>query len=144
MGKIQNIITAGDKILYNAPLRLIDGAKTAELLIYAALVELFKDVEITGGVLSSTPKAEEFLASLDYRIFQALRKSGYGDSVKQFIGSFDQITDNVKDLHSALGNGDITSKALNEIKRIESANAVDNLTEKGLYKDVIAPIRNDL
>jgi len=144
MPTIEQIIKSGDGILLNGPLALLDSTKAIELLIYKALLELFDNVDITNGKLSSSPKAEDFLASLDYRIFQAMKKNGYGNAVSDFTGNFDLLTDNLQDLHQKLGNGIIEKKDINALKRIEVQNTVSNLTEKGLYKDVIAPLRKDL
>jgi len=144
MPSIEQIIKSGDGILLNGPLALLDSTKAIELLIYKALLELFDNVDITNGKLSSSPKAEDFLASLDYRIFQAMKKNGYGNAVSDFTGNFDLLTDNLQDLHQKLGNGIIEKKDINALKRIEVQNTVSNLTEKGLYKDVISPLRKDL
>lgn len=144
MPSIEQIIRSGDLILDNGPNKLINSTRLIELLIYKALLELFENVDITNGKLSSTPKAEDFLASLDYRIFKAMRDSGYGQSVNDYVTNFDKISDNLQDLHQKLGNGIIPKADLNSIKRIEKQNTIQNLTEKGLYKDVIAPLRKDL
>jgi hypothetical protein len=144
MPSIEQIIKSGDLILDKAPDKLVNSTRLIEILIYKALLELFENIDITNGKLSSTPKAEDFLASLDYRIFRAMRDSGYGNSVNEYITNFDKITDNLQDLHQKLGNGIIPKSDLNAIKRIETQNTIQNLTEKGLYKDVIAPLRKDL
>mgnify|MGYP000892068731 FL=1 len=110
MAKIQSIINKGDKILLNGSSDLVNGMYSIELLVYAALMEIFDTVDITNGKLATNPKAEEFLTLLDYKIYQTLKKSGYPALVSDFIGNYDKITENVRDLHQSLGNGIINTK----------------------------------
>ena len=77
MATVQQIIDVGDKLIAKSQRNLINKTKGIELAVYAALMQIFDNVEINNGVLASTPKAEEFLAALDYQVYQALKKSGY-------------------------------------------------------------------
>ncbi len=144
MAKIQSIINKGDKILLNGSSDLVNGMYSIELLVYAALMEIFDTVDITNGKLATNPKAEEFLSLLDYKIYQTLKKSGYPVLVSDFIGNYDKITENVRDLHQSLGNGIINLKDINSVKRLEVQKTIQNLTEQGMYKDFIAPVREGL
>jgi hypothetical protein len=144
MARIQAIINSGDKIMSHGEDDLIRNTKLAERYIYDALMQIFKNVDISNGKLSSTPKAEDFLASLDARIFQALAGSGYKNSVNEFMSNYDQISENVISLHSALKNGNIPPSAVNPIKRLEVSKTLANLTEQGMYKDFINPVRQGL
>lgn len=144
MAKIQSIINQGDKILLTGSNDLINGMYSIELLVYATLMELFDNVDITNGKLATNPKAEEFLAALDFKIYQALKKSGYPSYVGDFIKNYDKISSNVIDLHQALGNGLIPNKDLKSIQRLEIQKTVANLTEQGMYKEFVAPIREGL
>ncbi len=144
MAKIQSIINKGDKILLNGSSDLVNGMYSIELLVYAALMEIFDTVDITNGKLATNPKAEEFLSLLDYKIYQTLKKSGYPGLVSDFIGNYDKITENVRDLHQSLGNGIINLKDINSVKRLEVQKTIQNLTEQGMYKDFIAPVREGL
>lgn len=144
MAKIQSIINKGDKILLNGSSDLVNGMYSIELLVYAALMEIFDTVDITNGKLATNPKAEEFLALLDYKIYQTLKKSGYPSLVSDFIGNYDKITENVRDLHQSLGNGIINAKDINSVKRLEVQKTIQNLTQQGMYKDFIAPVREGL
>ncbi len=144
MAKIQSIINSGDKILLNGTSDLINGMYSIELLVYAALMEVFDNVDITNGKLSTTIKADEFLAALDYKIYQALKKSGYPAYVGDFIGNYDKISSNVRDLHQALGNGLLSASDINAVKRLEVQKTIDNLTQQGMYKDFISPVREGL
>ena len=144
MAKIQSIINKGDKILLNGSSDLVNGMYSIELLVYAALMEIFDTVDITNGKLATKPKAEEFLPLLDYKIYQTLKKSGYPALVSDFIGNYDKITENVRDLHQSLGNGIINTKDINSVKRLEVQKTIQNLTQQGMYKDFIAPVREGL
>jgi hypothetical protein len=142
--KIQPILIKGEKIILNGENDLLNSTRASEQFVYDALVELFKTVDITNGKISTNPKAEEFLSSLDYRIYSALKKSGYGNAVKAFTMNYDLVSENVQNLHLSLGNGTLYAKDINPIKRIEIARTVDNLTQAGMYSSFIAPIRQGL
>lgn len=144
MAKIQSIINSGDKILLNGTSDLINGMYSIELLVYAALMEVFNNVDITAGKLATSPKADEFLALLDFKIYQALKKSGYPAYVVDFIGNYDKISSNVRDLHQALGNGLLSASDINAVKRLEVQKTINNLTQQGMYKDFISPVREGL
>lgn len=144
MASIQQIITKGDKLMTKEENSLIRSARTSESYVYDALMEIFKNVDITNGKISSSSKADEFLASLDARIFGALKESGYGDSVQSFVNSYSAISSNVVDLHQALGNGLIPAKDINLIQRLEVNKTIANLTQQGMYSSFIAPVREGL
>lgn len=144
MPTIQQIINAGDHLMLTSEQNLISGTRSIELLVYAALMEFFDNADISNGILSSSPKAEEFLAYLDYKVYQALNKSGYKDTVKDFIGTFDLIGANVQDLQQKLKNGLIPDKDINPIKRLQVASTLSALTEQGMYNDFITPVRQGL
>lgn len=140
MAKIQSIIDRGDKLIRLSQSNLISGTQAIELRVFSALMELFDNVDITNGKLSSTPKAEEFLSYLDYKVFKALTSSGYGNAVNDFVSSFDGVAQNVIDVNSALGNPLVQAKDINPIKKIEVAKVVSNLTAQGMHSNFISPI----
>lgn len=144
MAKIENILKKGEFIISKGEQDLLNSTRLSEGFVFDALVELFKSVDISNGKLSSNSKAEEFLSSLDARIYNALKKSGYGDAVKKFLINYDLVSDNVQDLHGALRHGTIYAKDINPIKRIEISNTVDNLTQAGMYRSFIGPVRQGL
>lgn len=144
MATVQQIIDVGDKLIAKSQRNLINKTKGIELAVYAALMQIFDNVEINNGVLASTPKAEEFLAALDYQVYQALKKSGYNDNVKEFTNSFNGVQDNIIDVHSKLGNGLIQAKDIAEIKRIEVSKTISNLTTQGMYANFVSPVTQGL
>lgn len=144
MPTIQQLIDSGTLLISRGENKLVNNTRLAEALIYAALIEVFNNVDISNGKLSSSPKAEEFLASLDERVFFALRRSGYGQAVKDFTSNFDGITDNVIDIQQKLGNGLIPMSDINVVKRLEVNKTIANLTEQGMYNDFIAPVRQGI
>lgn len=144
MAKIQNILDRGEYILSHGETDLINSTRLSEQFIFDALVELFKSVDISNGKLSSNAKAEEFLSSLDARIYNALKKSGYGDAVKNFLLNYDLVSENVQSLHEAMKHGTLYAKDINPIKRIEITKTVDNLTQSGMYNAFIGPVRQGL
>lgn len=144
MPTIQQLIDSGILLISKGEQKLVNSTRLSETLVYAALIEIFNNVDISNGKLSSSPKAEEFLASLDERVFFALRQAGYGKAVKDFTGNFDAISSNVVDLQQKLGNGIIPASDINIVKRLEVNKTIANLTEQGMYNDFISPVRQGI
>lgn len=144
MAKLDKIVNESNRFINVTENDLLKSTKASEKYVYEALMEVFKNVNITNGKLSSTPKAEDFLASLDGRVFDALKKSKYGDAVSSFVGAYDTVGQNVIQIHSALGNGELLTSQINPIKRLEIQKTIANLTEQGMYKDFINPVREGL
>lgn len=124
--------------------QLLTSTAQVEKYIYDSLMGIFKNVDISNGRLSSSAKAEEFLLSLDQRVFDAFNKTGYKDAVKTFTGKYDLVSDNVQKLHEALGHGLIPAKDIASIKRLQVNDTLGRLTEQGMYKDLIQPVRQGL
>lgn len=142
--KLDSIIKTSDKFIDTTENNLVKSTRASEKYVYDALMEVFKNVDITNGKLSSTPKAEDFLASLDGRVFDALKQSRYGEAVTAFVGAFDTVSESVIQIHASLGNGNILPSQINPIKRMEVSKTIANLTEQGMYKDFINPVREGL
>lgn len=123
---------------------LIRALKRAEKELYDQIMRVFDNTTITDGKLSSSPKAEEFLASLDRRILLALKASGYNDAVKNFMYNFDEIADNVTRLQSKLNNVNITPSQINPVKRIEVQNTLDGLIGNKFSASTVQPLRQGL
>lgn len=144
MAYIQSIINSGDKIMTHGSDALVRSTLSSERYLYEALMLIFKNVDISNGKLSSSPKAEEFLASLDARIYDALSRSGYKQAVKDYTVNYDLISDNVVKLHEKLGNGTIPAKSIDLVKRLEVNKTLAALTEQGMYADFVAPVKQGL
>jgi hypothetical protein len=144
MASIQQIINKGDVIIADAETEFLSATKDIEEDVFLALMKIFENVDISNGRLSSSTKAEEFLASMDARVYMALKKAGYGNYVNRLVNSYDLIGQNTQDLQEKLKNGIIPKKDINAIKRLEVEKTIANLTEQGLYNAFIAPVRQGL
>lgn len=144
MPSVDSILNKGNKLMDKSENDLIDVTKTAESIIYQVLLELFDNVDITNGKLSSSQKAQDFIATLQQRVYKALSKSNYTTGVKDFISNFDAIAGNSIDLHQKLGNGILNISDVNAVKRIEVAKTIGSLTEAGLYTNFIEPVTQGL
>lgn len=144
MPTIQGLIDSGDAIFENAETSLIKGVKEAETVLYEELIQILKTVSVTDGKLSTNVKAEEFLASLDRRIYRALKKANWDESVLRYTKDFEQIGQNVKDIQKTFNNISITDSQIKPILRLEVEATIDSLAGSGLAKDVVNPIRQQL
>lgn len=123
---------------------LLNTIKKIEAGLFEELIQFFDTVSMTGGKLSSSPKAEMFLLSLETRIRTALTKAGYDAEVMKFTRRFGQIDENVKRLHDYMNGINITASQMDPIRRVEVANTIDKLLGAGISKDFVAPVRQAL
>jgi len=138
------IINHGDKIFDHSQDGLERSVKNAEKIIYDELIKLLNTVDVSAGRLRTNTKAENFLMSMDKKIYDALNKSDYNNSVLKYTQNFSFIGDNIKELHSKLNGIEITDAQINPFLKIEVNNTIDKLTGSGMAKDFINPIRESL
>jgi hypothetical protein len=139
-----DVISAGSRIMDNSEERLLSATRQAERLVYDEVMKLLDTLDISGGKISSTAKAEEFLLSLEAKIAAALRKGGYSAGVSEFVRSFDELNENIRDLHEKVNGKYIATGQIKTAARVEIANTLERLTGSGLAKDFVAPIRQSL
>lgn len=144
MAKEEKLIKEGERIFNSNETQLLNSVKGAEKELFAELIKIVKNLTITNGKISSNSKSEAFLLSMDKKIYDALRNANYTDSVLRFTKNFNEISDNVRKLHDAVNGVRITAEQINPILRIELQNTISRLTESGLAKDFINPIRQSL
>jgi len=139
-----NTADKGIRIMDNSSIRLSNELKKLEASLFDELMKIFESVNVSEGKLSNNQKAEEFLASIDKRINDKLKKSGYYSAVGNFTKSFDQIAKNIQEMHSVYNAIEIASSQIDPFKRIEVNNTIDKLLGSGLSKDFINPVRQTL
>lgn len=144
MPSVDKKILSGFSIMDDAEFELLDSVKTAGELLFEEIVKLFENIDISNGKLRTTPKAEEFLMSLDKRIADALVKSGYNKGVANFVPNFDLITQNVIEIQDKLNKINIKAKDLQPFQKVAVSDTVDALAGSGVSKSFIAPIRQAL
>lgn len=138
------IINAGDKIFDGSETTLERSTKDAEVFIYDELIKLLNTVDVSGGKLQTNTNAENFLMSLDKRIYDALNKSDYNNSVLKYTKSFNEIAVNAQELQMKFNGINITDKQINPFLKLEVNSTIDKLTGSGMAKDFVNPIRESL
>lgn len=138
------IILDGDHIFDNSETQLQRSVKNAEEIIYDELIKLLNSVDVSAGRLQTNTKAENFLMSMDKKIYDALKKADYDKSVLKYTQNFNVLTSNIQDLHSKFNKVNITDEQINPFLKIEVNNTIDKLTGSGMAKDFINPIRESL
>ncbi len=142
--KVQTIVDSGDHIFDRSENQFLRSVKGAEVLIFDELIKILNNLDVTGGKIHSSAKAEQFLMSMDQKIYGALKKADYNNSVLRYTQNFDEIAQNTKELQSALNGINITDAQINPFLKIEVGNTIDKLTGSGMAKDFINPIRQSL
>ena len=112
--------------------------------IYDEILNIFENVTITNGKLSSNEKTDEFLLSLDRRIARALKNSGYTSSVDKYLTNFDKIAENVKKVQEKVNGINLLASQIDPYRRIEVSNTWDNLLGAGVNKSFVQPVRQGL
>lgn len=141
---IQKLIDLGIIIITKGVNKFTHDTRVSEAFVYEALMELFKNTDISSGVITNNKKAEEFLSTLEERVFMALYRSGYGKAVTDLTANFDLVSENVIELNQSINKVVLQKKDINMVKRLEVKKTIQNLTEAGLYRDFIAPVREGL
>jgi hypothetical protein len=142
--KVDVIIESGDHIFDNSENQFLRSVKGAEVLIYDELIKILDNLDISAGRLRTNEKAEAFLMTMDQKIYAALKKADYNNSVLKYTSNFNEIADNTKELQSTLNGINITDAQINPFLKIEVNNTIDKLTGAGMAKDFINPIRQSL
>lgn len=142
--KSDKLILQGEKRMNIAENAFNNNVKKAESAILEEIRKLFEVVDVSGGKLRTNTKTTEFLMSLEFRILGALNKSGYNSAVGDLLKNFDIIRQNNIDIQSTLNKKNIAFSSLNDITKLEVQNTIEKLTNSGISKDFITPIRESL
>ncbi len=142
--KIEDIIRTGERLMEKSEEDIIRQVERAEVGILDEINKVFDKLDVSSGKLQNSTKAQEFLMNLEEKIFGALKKAEYPDAVKKFVKSFDLIEQNIIDLHSEMNNIEIAQKQIDPFKKLEVKNTISKLTEAGLAKDFVNPVRQAL
>lgn len=140
----RQIINDGENIFDNSDDNLQSAILDAEPIIYDELIKILNTLNISGGKLETNSETENFLMSMDSKIYNALKKADYNSSVLKYTKNFNGIAKNVQDLHSKFNGVNITQSQINPFLKIEVNNTIDKLTGSGMAKDFINPIRESL
>lgn len=138
------IVTDGDHIFDRSEIELQNSVKDAEVAIFDELIKLLNSVDVSAGKLQTNSKTENFLMSMDKKIYDALKKADYNKSVLKYTQNFSLIGDNIQEVHSKFNKVNITDAQINPFLRIEVNNTIDKLSGSGMAKDFINPIRESL
>lgn len=144
MASIDNLINEGESINDNASSKFETSIKLIEASLVNEIRKLFKNVDVTGGKISTNKKTIEFLASLENRIKSALKDSGYNAKVSDLLKNFDLIKANNIKLQDVVNGINIADASLTDIQRIEVQNTIDKLLGSGINADFINPMREAL
>jgi len=144
MSKFTTAVNKGDKIFDNSETELINAVNKMEPLIFDELIKILNTLDVSGGKLVTNSKAENFLMSMDAKIYRALQKADYNSSVLKYTKNFNLVADNIKEVHSVFNNINITDAQINPFLKLEVNSTIDKLTGSGMAKDFINPVRESL
>lgn len=137
-----DLIDEGDSLMEDAYNDFLDAVKGIEVLLFAELMKIVNTLSVTNGKLATSVKSSEFLISLDKRIYTAMSKAEYNDTVQSYLKNFNKIADNARLIQESMNGVDIPKGALKPIINVEQQNTLSKLTT--LDKDFIAPIREGI
>jgi hypothetical protein len=144
MAKVDKLITDGEKRINIAESEFARLVKASEEPVLKEIQKLFDVVSVSGGKLQTNKKTMEFLVSLQQRVLDALKKSGYNNAVADFIKNFDDIKQNNIGIQREFNKVNISQTALSDITNLEIQNTITKLTGSGISKDFIIPIQESL
>lgn len=144
MAKLDKAISNGENTMLFATGDFSDGVKDIEEKLLKEIIKILNVLDIKDGKIQSSEAAIQFLASIDKRITEALKNSGYNSKVREFLKSFDVILKNNIDVHKLANDINITADQLNLVTKLEVENTLSKLTGSGISRDFIQPIRESL
>lgn len=144
MAKIDRAIKKGEDIMLLAEEDFTEGIREIEKVILKEINKIFNDIDVKAGKIQSSEAAIRFLASMEKRIDEALKKAGYNSKVKDYLKNFNLIRRNNLDIHSLVNKADIPYESLNAITKLEVENTIDKLLGAGISRDFKFPIREAL
>lgn len=144
MAKIDRAIKKGEDIMLLAEEDFTSSIQDIEKAILKEINKIFDEIDVKAGKIQSSEAAIKFLASMEKRIDEALKKAGYNSKVKDYLKNFDQIRRNNLDIHSLVNKVDIPYESLNAITKLEVENTIDKLLGAGISRDFKFPIREAL
>jgi hypothetical protein len=144
MPRVTDIINKGDHIFDSSENEFLRSVKDSEVFIFEELIKILNTLNISGGKLTTNSEAENFLMSMDAKIYNALKKANYDASVLKYTKNFGQIAENAKELQSALNGINITDKQITPFLKMGVNTTIDRLAGSGLAKDFIIPVRDSL
>lgn len=144
MASIDNLINDGEKISRDASRRFESSVASLEAKLIQEVNKIFATLDVSGGRISSSKKALEFLAGLENRIKTALKVSGYNQRVGDLLKNFSLIVDNNIKLQDIANRTLISSGSLTEVQAIETQNTIDKLLGNGINAEFVNPLREAL
>lgn len=144
MAKIDKLITGGEKLMLTAEEDFTQSVKEIETKLLKEIMKILDNLDVKDGKIQSSEAAMQFLASIEKRLDEALKNSGYNSKVKQYLRNFDAVRLNNIEIHSLVNKTDIPYSSLNDITRLEVQNTIDKLLGAGMSRDFKYPIREAL
>lgn len=141
---LDDILFHGERLMGASEDNLLKTIEELEPDLLKELMRFFDNVDVSAGKIQNTPKAIKFLTSMEEKIYAALKKAGYPESVKTFVKSFDQIEANIIEVQGKMNGEIISASQIAPYKKLEVTNTISKLTEAGLAKDFVNPIRQAL
>lgn len=144
MGKIEKLITKGEQTILSAEKEFTKGIEQIESEILKEVIKILNVIDVKNGKIQNSQAAIDFLNSMDKRIDDALRRSGYQSKVKDYLKNFDLIRRNNIDIHSVLNGENVSYDSLAAITKIEVENTIEKLLGAGISRDFKIPIRESI
>lgn len=144
MAKLDKVIQRGDDTVITAEEDFSVNIKEIEKQLLKEINKLFNFIDVKEGKIQTSDAAIQFLATIEKRIDEALKKSGYNSAVMDLLKNFDVIRRNNIEIHYLLNKADIPYSSLNAITRLEVENTIDKLLGAGISRDFKYPIREAL
>lgn len=144
MAKVDKVIAKGESTMLLAEEEFAKSVQDIEKDLLKEINKLFDEIDVKEGRIQNSEKAQLFLASIEKRIDEALKKSGYNSKVKEFLKNFELIRENNIRIHELINGVNISSASLNDITRMEVENTISKLLGAGISRDFKIPIREAL
>ena len=141
---ISDLIAQNDSLSEKAARKLLRKIPDIEKTIISVLQKYIGNFDTQAGSLKATRYSQELINKIEAEIFKTLKKSGYLKAVSEYLQVFPVLEKQSARMVEAVAKIPISKLPLTKFQKWAVSNTLDQLTNQGLGKAFIQPIKEIL
>ncbi len=123
---------------------LTQGFDMVERQIYAILRRYLLRFDLSNGEFVAQTATASLINQMNREIAEALSVSSLDSEIQRFLTNFDEIGDNIKQIHKDLSQVNVPNRIINQQKQFALDRTLFSLREANVSIDFIAPVKRVL
>lgn len=123
---------------------LTRGFDRVEEQIFAILQRYLMRFDLSNGEFVAQTATASLINQMNREIAQALTASSLDSEIEKFLTNFDEIGDNIKQIHRNLSDVNVPNRIINQQKQFALDRTLYSLREANVSTDFIAPVKRVL